>query len=128
VCQKSCSATRTRRAPAAAARSLVPGIAIVDQAPARASARRCGPADPRARPGLTLRVGSQGGFLSILYSIGSKPLQIWAKTVQNGHIKRLTDEDIQSSVLEIMGTNVRAARRTRRLLRPLAARDSAANP
>jgi len=48
----------------------------------------------------------QGGFLSILYSIGSKPLQIWDKKVRNGHIKRLTDPDIDSSVLEIMGTNV----------------------
>jgi hypothetical protein len=26
--------------------------------------------------------------------------------VRNGHIKRITDPDIQSSVLEIMGTNV----------------------
>ena len=26
--------------------------------------------------------------------------------MQNGHIKRITDQDIQSSVLEIMGTNV----------------------
>lgn len=58
----------------------------------------------------------QSGFLSILYSIGSKPLQIWDKnstdfsnSVQNGHIKRLTDQDIQSSVLEIMGTNVTTA-------------------
>ncbi len=58
----------------------------------------------------------QSGFLSILYSIGSKPLQIWDKNsmfstylVQNGHIKRLTDQDIQSSVLEIMGTNVTTA-------------------
>merc|ERR1712167_173930 len=48
----------------------------------------------------------QSGFLSILYSIGSKPLQIWDKQVRNGHIKRITDPDIQSSVLEIMGTNV----------------------
>ena len=55
----------------------------------------------------------QSGFLSILYSIGSKPLQIWEqnsmlclKLVENGYIKRLTDQDIQSSVLEIMGTNV----------------------
>ena len=48
----------------------------------------------------------QSGFLSILYSIGSKPLQIWEKSIRNGHIKRLTDADIQSSVLEIMGTNV----------------------
>lgn len=36
----------------------------------------------------------------------SKPLQIWDAKVQNGHIKRITDPDIQSSVLEIMGTNV----------------------
>ncbi|CAM6045195.1 unnamed protein product [Sphagnum compactum] len=48
----------------------------------------------------------QSGFLSILYSIGSKPLQIWDKEVQNGHIKRCTDEDIQSSALELMATNV----------------------
>lgn len=48
----------------------------------------------------------QSGFLSILYSIGSQPLQIWDKQCRNGHIKRITDADIQSSVLEIMGTNV----------------------
>ena len=48
----------------------------------------------------------QSGFLSILYSIGSKPLQIWDKTVNNGHIKRITDNDIQSSVLEIMSSNI----------------------
>ncbi len=55
---------------------------------------------------------TQGGFLSLLYSIGSKPLQIWDKQVQNGHIKRLTDEDIQSSVLEVLGANVRARARS----------------
>ncbi|KAI8849156.1 Cilia/flagella-associated protein 20/WDR90/C3orf67 [Chytridium lagenaria] len=49
----------------------------------------------------------QSGFLSILYRLGnSKPLQIWDKKVRNGHIKRITDNDIQSSVLEIIGTNV----------------------
>jgi len=65
----------------------------------------------------------QSGFLSILYSIGSKPLQIWDKKVslkkisndlftffllkvRNGHIKRITDNEIQSLVLEIVGTNV----------------------
>jgi hypothetical protein len=32
-----------------------------------------------------------------------------AYPVHNGHIKRLTDQDIQSSVLEIMGTNVTTA-------------------
>lgn len=36
----------------------------------------------------------------------SKPLQIWDQKVQDGHIKRITDKDIQSSVLEIMGANV----------------------
>merc|ERR1712086_349967 len=48
----------------------------------------------------------QSGFLTILYSIGSKPLQIWEKKVRNGHIKRMTGTDIQSCVLEIMGANV----------------------
>ncbi|KAA3670409.1 uncharacterized protein DEA37_0006037 [Paragonimus westermani] len=48
----------------------------------------------------------QSGFLSILLSVGSKPLQIWDKSVRNGHIKRITDNDIQSLVIEIMGTNV----------------------
>lgn len=40
------------------------------------------------------------------YMCRSKPLQIWDKKVRNGHIKRITDQDIQSSVLEIVGTNV----------------------
>jgi Protein of unknown function (DUF667) len=40
------------------------------------------------------------------FFLRSKPLQIWDKNVRNGHIKRITDPDIQSSVLEIMGTNV----------------------
>lgn len=48
----------------------------------------------------------QSGFLSILYSIGSKPLQIWKKNVENGHIKRIMDGDMQSSVIEIAGQNV----------------------
>ena len=33
-------------------------------------------------------------------------MQIWDKKVRNGHIKRITDPDIQSFVLEIVGTNV----------------------
>jgi hypothetical protein len=48
----------------------------------------------------------QSVFLSILYIIGNKTLQIWDKEVRNGHIKYITDQDIQSIVLEIMGTNV----------------------
>lgn len=51
----------------------------------------------------------QSGFLSILYSIGSKPLEIWSENIKNGYIKRLTDIDINSSVLEIMGNNVSTA-------------------
>jgi len=52
----------------------------------------------------------QSGFLSILYSLGTKPLQLWDNTVNpgNGHIKRVTDSDIQSSVIEIAGSNVSA--------------------
>ena len=45
-------------------------------------------------------------WLIILFFFRSKPLQIWDHKVQNGHIKRITDRDIQSSVLEITGTNV----------------------
>ncbi|VUZ56497.1 unnamed protein product [Hymenolepis diminuta] len=48
----------------------------------------------------------QSGFLSILFSMGSKPLQIWDKRVRNGHIKRTTDSDIESLVLELVGSNV----------------------
>ena len=48
----------------------------------------------------------QSGFLSILYSIGSNPLQIWDKKVKNGSIKRITDSEIQSFVIEIAGANV----------------------
>ncbi|CAH8652735.1 unnamed protein product [Heterobilharzia americana] len=48
----------------------------------------------------------QSGFLSILFSVGTKPLQIWDKKVRNGHIKRITDNDIQSLVLELLGSNV----------------------
>ena len=39
-------------------------------------------------------------------SCRSKPLKIWDTKVRNGHIKRITDNDILSSVLEIIGSNV----------------------
>ena len=48
----------------------------------------------------------QSGFLSILYSIGSKPLQIWDKKVRNGHIKRITDQDIQVRLLLAVNINI----------------------
>jgi len=39
-------------------------------------------------------------------NIRAKPLQIWDKHVKNGHIKRIMDSDMQSSVLEIAGANI----------------------
>ncbi|XP_045502132.1 cilia- and flagella-associated protein 20-like [Colias croceus] len=48
----------------------------------------------------------QSGLLSIFYSCGSNPLAIWDMEVQNGHIKRLTDAEVNSIVLEIVSTNV----------------------
>ncbi len=35
-----------------------------------------------------------------------KPLQGWETSVKNGHIKRVTDSDIQSAAIEIIGANV----------------------
>ncbi|KAF3963418.1 hypothetical protein CMV_012192 [Castanea mollissima] len=46
--------------------------------------------------------------MSILYSLGSKPLQIWDKEAASGHVKRPQDEDIQSNVLEIIGSNIQS--------------------
>jgi hypothetical protein len=48
----------------------------------------------------------QSGLLSISYAIGSKPLQIWRKNINNGYVKRITDFEMQSSVIEICGANV----------------------
>nr|XP_034835136.1 cilia- and flagella-associated protein 20-like [Maniola hyperantus] len=48
----------------------------------------------------------QSGLLSIFYSCGSNPLAIWDMEVQNGHIKRLTDNEVNSIVLEIASSNV----------------------
>ncbi|CAH2236854.1 cilia- and flagella-associated protein 20-like [Pararge aegeria] len=48
----------------------------------------------------------QSGLLSIFYSCGSNPLAIWDMEVQNGHIKRLTDNEVNSIVLEIVSSNV----------------------
>jgi hypothetical protein len=36
----------------------------------------------------------------------AKPLQIWDKNIKNGHVKRIMDVDMQSSVIEIVGANV----------------------
>lgn len=45
-------------------------------------------------------------YFSILYSIGLKPLDKWGLEVKNGHIKRVIDNDMASSVLEIIGANI----------------------
>ncbi|XP_022222234.1 cilia- and flagella-associated protein 20 [Drosophila obscura] len=52
------------------------------------------------------RSAYQKGFLTVLYSVGSSPLEKWSSYTKNGYIKRIYDEDIKSLVLEIMGSNV----------------------
>jgi hypothetical protein len=49
----------------------------------------------------------QSGLLSILSSQGSKPFENWICKVSNGYIKRITDNDTNSFVLELISTNVR---------------------
>lgn len=51
----------------------------------------------------------QNNFLSVFYSIGAKPLEIWDKQIKNGFIKRVTDNDINSTVLELVGNNTSTA-------------------
>uniref|UniRef100_A0A0A9W8N9 CFA20 domain-containing protein n=1 Tax=Lygus hesperus TaxID=30085 RepID=A0A0A9W8N9_LYGHE len=48
----------------------------------------------------------QNGLLSIFYSCGSRPLRLWSKNVKNGYVKRVTDEQVKSLVLELIGNNV----------------------
>jgi hypothetical protein len=50
---------------------------------------------------LTSQVFSRYCTVSVvnLYKYGIKTVSIYLIPVQNGHIKRLTDQDIQSSVL-----------------------------
>ncbi|CAG5029394.1 unnamed protein product [Parnassius apollo] len=45
-------------------------------------------------------------MLTIFYSIGSKPLEIWETHIKNGYVTRFLDQDIKSTVLEIGSTNV----------------------
>ncbi|XP_063366812.1 uncharacterized protein LOC134655291 [Cydia amplana] len=52
------------------------------------------------------RTAYQRGFLTVFYSCGSKPLELWEVHVENGHIARLLDPDIKSMVLDIRGNNV----------------------
>ncbi|CAK1584681.1 unnamed protein product [Parnassius mnemosyne] len=48
----------------------------------------------------------QRGKLTIFYSVGSKPLEIWETHIKNGYVTRFLDQDIKSTVLEIGGTNI----------------------
>lgn len=48
----------------------------------------------------------QRGMLTVFFSVGSKPLNIWETHMQDGYITRFLDQDIKSMVLEIGGTNV----------------------
>lgn len=48
----------------------------------------------------------QHGLLSILYSAGAKPLDMWDVHIKNGYIQRFLDPDLKALVLEIGGNNV----------------------
>ncbi|CAJ1335921.1 unnamed protein product, partial [Effrenium voratum] len=46
------------------------------------------------------------GVFSIFYAIGRHPLYLFKASVRNGHIRRVTDEDLGSAALEVAGNNV----------------------
>ncbi|XP_043502120.1 cilia- and flagella-associated protein 20-like [Polistes fuscatus] len=48
----------------------------------------------------------QRGFVTILYSCGPAPLELWGMHVKNGYIRRIIDDEVKSLVLELAGTNV----------------------
>lgn len=48
----------------------------------------------------------RGGFLTVFYAIGSRPLKYWRCQTRDGHCKRVIDEDLNSMSLELLGTNV----------------------
>lgn len=50
----------------------------------------------------------QSGFLSIFYSLGSQPLQIWEQHAGEGRIHIKKDSSIQSDVLELESPNLAA--------------------
>mmetsp|Transcript_39467 Transcript_39467/g.91227 ORF Transcript_39467/g.91227 Transcript_39467/m.91227 type:complete len:275 (+) Transcript_39467:69-893(+) len=57
-------------------------------------------------PSILFGSSYQSGVFSIFYAIGRTPLYLWSASVRNGHIRRITDEEIGSSALEIGGNNV----------------------
>lgn len=48
----------------------------------------------------------KGGFLTVFYAIGASPLKYWKCQTRDGHSKRIIDEDLKSSALELLGSNV----------------------
>lgn len=63
--------------------------------------------DERLAAARMFRNSFQQGFLSIFNIVGSNPLAIWQTCVcDNGICRRLTDEDINSSALELTSPNV----------------------
>ncbi|VEL09634.1 unnamed protein product [Protopolystoma xenopodis] len=52
------------------------------------------------------RQNYQSGILSIFYSVGQKPLLNWASKAQAGGIKRITDQEIRSLVLDMRASNI----------------------
>ncbi|KRZ88075.1 UPF0468 protein C16orf80, partial [Trichinella sp. T8] len=53
-----------------------------------------------------LRNTFQSGYLSILFSLGNNPLQIWDKHASKGTIQILEDGDIKSEVIELSSNTV----------------------
>ncbi|KAL7676418.1 hypothetical protein ACOME3_002671 [Neoechinorhynchus agilis] len=53
-----------------------------------------------------LRSTFQSGFLSIFYSLGSDPLQIWTQQVRGGKIEFVEDSVIDSKVLELTSSSI----------------------
>ena len=54
--------------------------------------------------------GGKAGFITVLYSVGSRPLQLWTKHIEasgSGTLSRASDEDIQrGSCIQLTGSNV----------------------
>lgn len=48
----------------------------------------------------------QGSWITVFFSGGSKPLQIWDTHIQDGYVTRFLDPDLRSLVFEIRGYNV----------------------
>lgn len=60
----------------------------------------------RAPVSALFRGAFQNGFLSIFYSVGSKPLELWDKQLRTGYLKRVVDYEIRSQTIEMMSNNV----------------------